>query len=93
MLNLNLLQRIQHCFDRRYRKMVRIDKIMIGLLFQLIGRKDIYMIIHDPFAPHEKEIPNGVIAVNLSNGYVEEFEPNLEVIVCPKANSLFRGSR
>lgn len=52
---------------------------------------EIYMVIHDPFAPEDKEHPEGIVAVALNSSYICEFPPNKLVGYLPNAGKHLRG--
>lgn len=102
---LHLLQQLKQKYEHRSLPIRPVKDILIGQMFvkndglstegvSYIDLKtsdgEVYMVIHDPFAPEDKEHPEGVIAVALNSSYICEFEPDTLVGFLPNAGKHFR---
>ncbi len=89
---LHLLLRLKEYYGHHPKIIRPIKDLLIGQLFYKCDDDagEVYMIVHDPFNPDDKENPDSVIAVALNSSYICEFEPDTEIAYLPNGEKNFR---
>lgn len=89
---LHLLLKLKKFYGHHPTVIRCVKDLHIGELFYECDymHREVYMVIHDPFKPEDKEVPNGVTAIALNSSYVCEFEPNTLVVYLPNSYKNFR---